>query len=229
MCRAVVTAFLACVGVALIAPQPTSALIVRGERMVDPANNGVGWWRGGGAVAIGPNHILSARHLGGSPGDGFVIDGKTYTSTAITLHPNADLAVIRIKETLPAWHPIANRLKKGNNVYIGGMGRVAGVEQSDGITWSQTREERWGRNKINKIVPGFFEIKFDKGRRLVNECHFAHGDSGSGVFIKAGNVYQLVGIATHTEGAEISRWGAKGVGVDVTYYRSWIESAVNTL
>lgn len=226
MRRVVLSTAIALAGLSFTATTPTSALIVRGERMPDPAANGVGWWRGATAVAIGPNHILSARHLGGSPGDGFLIDGKNYPSTAVTLHPSADLAVIRVKGQLPGWHTIASRARKGNNVYLGGMGRVAATEQADGITWSTTREERWGRNKLAKVVGGLFEIKFDQSNRLVNEAQFAHGDSGAGVFILAGGTLQLVGIATNVQGSEISRWGSKGVGVDVTVHRAWIEGAM---
>jgi hypothetical protein len=219
-------AIVAAAALILGAASHTPALVVRGNRMPDPAGNGVGWWRGATAVAIGPNHILTARHLGGAPGDGFILDGKTYESLAIHVHPNADLAIVRVKGDIPSWHAIANRAKKGSNVYIGGFGRVAGVEQADGITWSNLREERWGRNKLNKVVAGFFEIKFDKNRRLVNEAQFAHGDSGAGVFVLTGGTLQLVGIATNVQGSEIAAWGSKGVGVDVTTYRAWIESVM---
>lgn len=210
-------------GLGLLTPAQTTALIVQGEPMTAPAGNGVGWWRGATAVAIGPRHILSARHLGGTVGEGFILDGVPYASVKITNHPTADLALIELNADIPVWHDIAVRAKKGDSVFIGGLGRVAGTSSSGGIQWSSTRDERWGRNKLASVKGGRFTIKFDKGRKgVVNEAIFAHGDSGAGVFIEVQGELQLVGIATNVQGNEFAAYGSMGSGVDVTSLRGWI-------
>lgn len=211
----------ACLG--LWTTADSSALVVQGPMLADPTPNGVGWWRGASAVAIGPRHIISAKHLGGVPGEGFLIDGVAYPSVKITQHPTADFAIIELATDLPYWHDLGIRAKKGDQVWIGGLGQVAGVASGGGIQWSNGREERWGRNKLDKVKNGRFEIKFDKGNKaLPNEAIFSMGDSGAGVFTQVNGSLQLVGIATNVQGSGVATYGQKGSGVDVTAYRGWI-------
>ncbi len=199
------------------------ALVVPSGNMAEPTNY-VGWWRGATGVAVGPRHVLSARHLAGVAGEGFQLDGQWYTAVRVTNHPQLDIALIVVDRDLPGYHPIASRIRKGDRVLLAGLGRGAAGIDRGGVSWSDLRTERWGENVVAGAKKGLITVKLRKPRKaLAHEAVFAHGDSGGGVFVgHSSGVPALAGIAVGADGDGYSRYGASGYALDVTGLMPWI-------
>src|SRR5690606_40595969 len=76
----------------------------------DGALAGSGWqylgsWGSTIGVAVGPNHFLTARHVGGSVGDTFLFGGSQYTVTGSHDSPTSDLTLWTVSGILPLHAP----------------------------------------------------------------------------------------------------------------------------
>lgn len=189
----------------------------------------------GSAVAIGPNHLLTAGHVGGNPNEYTLIDGVKYTAVESYLPPHdpgrsgpPDLRVIQVDKTLPVYNTLyGGSLASGMKVTLIGYGQdgqdldfasVQPIAGTEGIG-------RWGTNTVNR--PGLRSSNgnsqlFDMAYFRTNtpyEAMAAQGDSGGGVFIKVDDTWQLAGIIS-----SISPQHTHTFAVSLPDYRDWIQS-----
>jgi len=179
------------------------------------ANSGwqwVGTWGGFQATAVGPSHILAAKHVGGAVGEGFTLNGVTYTATAFFDHPTSDLRLWKIQGTLPSWAPLY-RLpdENGKAIVVFGRGVTRGPEvRVNGVLkgWQFGPGDgrlRWGRNVIMDVLPNVagwgsvLAAKFD-APGVENEAFFTVGDSSGPAFIQDGATWRLAGLGAYVDG-----------------------------
>lgn len=132
-----------------------------------PAASAVGrWGDNASAVAINPNHILTARHPGGGVGTPVVFGGTSYVAAEITPVGNADLRIVRITTTggQPANLGIFTPVFTGSDAppldfTIGGYGRGRGADLTTtggtyGYQWAAEGNTslRFGRNRIDSTA-----------------------------------------------------------------------------
>lgn len=184
------------------------------------------WW-GGSAVAIAPNYILTANHVGHQPTDYLEINGVKYHAIAYFNVPASlgapDIQVIKVDGTLPVYKTIfTGELKKGTPVTLIGYGMTGTIadgkanevyvgDQSDPIN-SPVGIRRWGTNLLSKDADSRFHIGLDD-TMTDYEAMPGGGDSGGGMFVKVGDQWQLAGTITETDG-----------GIALPKYAKWINS-----
>ncbi len=119
---------------------------------------------------------------------------------------------------------------------------LPGNPNATGFLWDSTRTKRWGTN--NTIAASAFEDVGSPGTPVnvrafrsnfsnagVNETQSATGDSGSGVFILNGGVWELAGITLAIGGfsgqpAETAVFGNETYYADLSFYRNQILSII---
>jgi len=174
-----------------------------------------GQWGGFLGTAISPNHFVTAKHIGGTVGNGFTFnfDSTTYTTTAKYDDPNSDLTIWRVSGTLPAYAPLyTGSSEVGQNLVVFGRGTQRGGAVLLGGTllrgwlWGAADGvQRWGENQVAGIAFGgagigqLLRADFNAGAG-VNEAHLSDGDSGGGVFIQEGGIWKLAGINYAVDG-----------------------------
>ncbi len=169
-----------------------------------------GSWRNYLGTAIAPHYFISASHIGGAVGEVFVLNGVSYTTTALFDDPDTDLRIWRVCGAFPAYAPLYTA---SNEVGKGIVDVGTGTQRGDPVTTAGNKNNgwhwgnndgvrRWGENVVAKIVD-FSTITSGLGQMLqmnfdanggANECDLSTGDSGGGVFIKDGQVWKLAGI-----------------------------------
>ena len=173
------------------------------------ADSGWQWtgnWRGYQGAPIGPHHFLAARHVGGSVGDEFILDGVHYKTTAYTDDPLSDLRVWATRETFPSWAPLLRApVETGRGLVVFGRGMVRGAEVRannvlKGWQWAASDGKlRWGQNTVVGYVNAgrnWGELAyalFDQAGGP-NEASLATGDSSAPVFINDGAGWKLAGV-----------------------------------
>ncbi len=178
----------------------------------------------GSCVAIGPNHFITAQHVDHSNAGLNIVDGvHTYTVvdhySAPDMFPSngviPDLLILRIAETLPSWHPIANpwdlgltgdRTQSGVPIgafIFGGFGDTN--TQGNWAPVLDNHAERWGyldwdaTYTFESGYKGDFNTSARIQGTLYNKannnrvCPCLH-DSGGGFFMLSGGNLYLVGI-----------------------------------
>lgn len=171
---------------------PAAAVIVPGaqQRNTSPPTGplaNAGWqWQGqfGGFLGtpIGPNHFLTAAHIGhgvGTPiyyrdGSGTVV---SYPTIAQFLDPSSDLRIMQIAGTFDSWAPMWDASIDGSEVgralFVTGRGTARGAEvlgpsstaqpfalgrkptELKGWLWdADDRVQSWGTNTVGAIVNG---------------------------------------------------------------------------
>ncbi len=168
-----------------------------------------GYWGGFQGAAIGPHHFIAARHVGGTVGDPFVLNGVSYTTIASFDDTVSDLRVWQISETFPDWAPLYRASNEvGRSLIVFGRGLTRGVEVRDVATntlrgWQWGTGDgrlRWGQNAVASSVNGgsywgeLLYATFD-ATGGTNEAHLAVGDSSGPVFINDGTGWKLAGVA----------------------------------
>jgi PKD repeat protein len=205
---------------------PSSSEAVLFKSTADPAYNtnapggaliNSGWqYEGSWGVFLGtpiaPNFFLAAHHIGGAPGDVFMLNGFAYHTTAFFDDPNSDLRVWQVAETFPDYAPLYTSVNEvGKHCVLFGRGTqrgpaviVSGV--TNGWQWGGSDAvERWGENDVSSTITGgaglgdFLRQTFDRGAGS-NECQISVGDSSGGLFIQNGSVWQLAGIQYAVDG-----------------------------
>lgn len=185
----------------------------------DPAQNtteptgelaGSGWqyqgrWLGFLGTVVSPRHFITAKHVGGSVGGGFVFQGETYTTVGV-VNNGSDLNVWEVAGTFPHYAPLAQTASPtGQPVVIFGRGTRRGAEvivndQLKGWTWGAADGVlRWGENVVAGKQGSLLKFNFDRAGGP-NEVHLSSGDSGGGIFVNDAGTWKLAAIAYAVEG-----------------------------
>ena len=215
----------------LVTPRPAQAIIFYGSG--DPAFNatqptgilaGSGWqysgsWVGATAVAVAPNWILTARHIGdGASGDTFTLtDGTSFTSvmkieSGPGLGGDVDLTLVKLNGAFNNYAPLyTGSNEKGKDFTVFGRGGPRGAEVRDGGNilhgWLWNSSDgvmRWGENNVATFadwsaIGDELLLRADFNRNPSsptrgNEATVSPGDSGGGLFINDGGIWKLAGI-----------------------------------
>ena len=176
-----------------------------------------GIWGGFLGTAIATNYFITARHVGGSAGDLFTLNGVQYATTAAYDDPDSELRIWRICGSFPLFAPLYRQTNEVNQslVVIGRGTRrgdpvtttpFLGTVKTNGWHWDGSLYDgviRWGENEVAAIFNGDVLFGTGVGELLqatfdadvgANECHLSIGDSGGAVFIKDGATWRLAGI-----------------------------------
>ena len=164
-------------------------------------------------TAIAPNFFITAKHVGGSNEQEFILNGSTYHAIASFRDPNSDLCLWQVAETFPAYAPLYTATNEvGKHLVVFGRGTQRGDEvivasESKGWKWGTGDSvKRWGENDVFAITDegaGLGEMivaTFDRGA-APNEAHLSVGDSGGAVFIQDGTTWKLAGINYSVSGS----------------------------
>lgn len=168
-----------------------------------------GYWASCMGTAIAPNYFITAKHVGGTIGSAFVLDGTSYTTTAVYNDPSSDLAIWKVNTAFSSWAPIYTASDEiGSSLVVFGAGYGRGTEvwmdgDQKGWQWGANAVKRWGENVVtgttnyNGSTLLYANFDADAG---VNEATLAISDSGGGVFILQDSVWSLAGINYAVEG-----------------------------
>jgi hypothetical protein len=192
-----------------------------------------GNWGSFTGTPISPRHFITAGHVGGSTGQTFSLNGKTYTTNAMYDDPSTDLRIYRITGTFPSYAPIyTGTYETGKRAMIFGRGTQRGSEVRKstvlkGWKWGyQDRIKSWGENLVSGYVNGGTGIgqvlKFTFNRQgtsgaQYNEGALSTGDSAGGVFINDGGKWKLAGINYLVDGP-FSLSGVNGTGFNASVF-----------
>jgi hypothetical protein len=189
-CRAVITLG----GTGRNTSAPTGALANSGWQYEGYAGSFTG-------TAIGPNSFITAKHIGSLLGGSFGFDGQSYPITAQTVDPYSDLVVYTVAGTLPAYATLypADQSESGQTMIMFGRGVDRGAPvnvngQLKGWQWgSGDGSLSWGTNTVTGDYGAMYGWQFSNNGDP-NEGQVASGDSGGGVFIDNGGVWELAGV-----------------------------------
>lgn len=172
-------------------------------------------------VVIGPNHILTARHVGGSVGSSITVAGKTYKVSKVTTFGSADLKLLHMKNTsggnanFSKYAPLYTGSSEiGKNIVLMGRGKGRGSKmtyngKTYGYYWG-SGGFRTGANKVSgsgSLSAGGYtsqtiSIDFDpvgSSSAVKWEAMNGGSDSGSGWFVYDGGRWKTIGIAIAVE------------------------------
>ncbi len=171
-----------------------------------------GDWIGFLGTPIAPQFFVAAKHIGGSVGDLFVLNGFTYHTVAFTDSPTSDLRLWQVAETFPSYAPLYTATSEsGKSCVVFGRGTqrgapviVSGV--TNGWQWgARDSVKRWGENVVASIVNGgagvgdLLQVNFDRSAGA-NECHLSVGDSSGALFIQSSGAWRLAGVHYAVDG-----------------------------
>jgi len=180
-----------------------------------------GSWSAFLGTPISPQHFITAKHLGGSPGLKFAIEGVEYTTTAVFDDPGSDLRIWKVRGRFASFAQLYPRTDEvGKDMVVFGRGTQRGAEVTvtglpgstlGGWLWGAADgRKRWGQNRVAGVVTRsggpatgagtaigesgeLLRISFDADGGP-NEAHLSAGDSGGGLFIQDGGIWKLAGI-----------------------------------
>ncbi len=168
-----------------------------------------GYWAGCLATPIASNFFITGQHVGGSVGDAFLLNGTSYTTTAVYDDPGSDLAIWKVSTAFSSWAPLYTAANEaGSPLVVFGSGNGPGAAvlvdgQLKGWQWFGYSAERWGENVVTGTInyngSTLLYANFDHGAG-VNEATLASGDSGGGVFIQQNSVWSLAGVNFAVDG-----------------------------
>ncbi len=216
---------------------------------VEPAGeySGSGWqWQGRfglfSGTLISPRVFISARHIGGEPGDNFDLGGESGRVLSYCADPESDLILWKLDRGFSSFAPLADRAPfQGREVIAFGRGSIRGEPvhspplpeegQLRGWAWGDYDGRlRWGTNLISgyrdaggRVLPSgslaatrFVECRFDAGHSP-HECHLSRGDSGGGLFFQSGGGQWLL-LAVHHSVSGPYRLRADGPDVNASLF-----------
>jgi hypothetical protein len=182
-----------------------------------------GSWGSFLGTPIAPRYFIAAKHVGGTIGQAFTLNGFSYNTVANYPDPNSDLQIWQVAETFPIYAPLfTNSNEVGKHCVVFGRGTQRGdpviVDKTNGWGWGGSDGvKRWGENDIRTNVNGggslgqLLYATFDRSAGS-NECHLSVGDSSGGMFITNGGVWKLAGIHYAVDEPFISTNGVNGSG-----------------
>jgi len=185
----------------------------------DSADSGWQWqgrWGYFTGTPIASNLFLTAKHIGGTVGDPFLFQDVPYPAVASYPDAETDLVVWQVCGSFPTVAPLYDGPGEvGCDCVLLGRGSIRGAEVTctneagpilKGWLWgSPDGRLRWGKNTITEIVDSqngigkLLVAAFDQDG-LPDEACLAGGDSGSGLFIRNGDRWQLAGINYAVDG-----------------------------
>jgi hypothetical protein len=176
-----------------------------------------GRWHGVLGTPIGPNHFITATHVGGAVGDTFTLNGAQYITTARHVDANSDLTIWQVSTSFNDWAPLYTTSDEaGKNFVVFGRGtkRGAAVQVGAGLTavtkgWLWGDHDgviRWGENTVEEILDvrqvalgPLLRATFDSGAGP-NEAMLSFGDSSGAAFINDAGTWKLAGINYAVDG-----------------------------
>jgi hypothetical protein len=163
-------------------------------------------------TAISSEYFITAKHIGGTVGSSFSLNGSNYTTTAVYTDPGADLAIWRISGSFSTWAPLdTNTNDVGKHTVVFGRGTQRGNPvivsgRTNGWHWGAADGvQRWGENDVSATLNAgaglglLLACAFDRNANS-NECQLSVGDSGGGMFIQDGSTWKLAGIHFGVDG-----------------------------
>jgi hypothetical protein len=204
--------------------------------------DGSGWhlqgsWSAFLGTPISPQHFVTAKHLGGSPGLRFSLEGIEYTTTAVFDDPDSDLRIWKIRGRFPQFAELYPRTDEvGKDLVVFGRGTQRGSEVTvdlllgssvKGWQWGVADgRKRWGQNRVGGVASrtqgpiagdasafaesgDLLKVPFDADAGP-NEAHLSAGDSGGGLFIQDGGTWKLAGINFLVDGLYNTSDGGPG-------------------
>lgn len=217
-----------CCAAVAFASSGASAIVVEGMNpLPQPANGYIAQWNGCTAVAVAPNWVLTARHVGGIVGGLCIVRGQWFQAAEIRPHPWLDLQLVRVTETLPGWHGLAPTPTPGTQVVIGGWGATTTgpLDGGNGWNWNGPHVETWGANVLENVGAAMmFRFEAPSAPAWVpHEASLAANDSGAGMFVQSPDGRLLLsGIAVSVSGYGASMYGTSCYCIDVFPVREWI-------
>lgn len=164
-------------------------------------------------TVVGPEHILTARHLGVRANALVRLDGLLYRTLTVTNLPQTDLSLLRVAGRFARWAPFYGKPDEAGKVAtVFGRGLARGgpiFHETDGTNalrgwfWGAADgRPRWGTNVIEEaFAPGVA----DEGAILTasfdanagdDEATLTGGDSGGGLFLRdTDGQWKLAGVA----------------------------------
>lgn len=201
------------------------------------ANSGWQWtgtFIGFCGVPVGPSSFLTAAHIGGTVGDRFEWNGRSYRTVAQQTDTAADLRLWHVAGQFASNAPVATQdLRAGDMVVVLGRGATRGseilVDRGQGPTlagWNWGRMDwniRWGTNTVELLIDGtniglygpVAGCRFDQARGA-DEAMLSTGDSGGPLFVRRGNTWQLA--AVHFAVQSSYNTVASGTGANGTIF-----------
>ena len=175
---------------------------------------GSGWelqgrWGSFLGTPVAPSWFLAAKHVGGSVGQVFTLNGVNYVTVARVNHPTADLTLWKVSSTFPSYATLYTSLDEvGKPLMVYGRSAARGAEVNvekatptalRGWRWGGAGmgTVRWGQNVVQGAATlGGAQYLIASFDRLggPNEATLATGDSSGGVFIREGTAWKLAGI-----------------------------------
>jgi hypothetical protein len=162
---------------------------------------------------IAPQFFISAAHIFGTTNDVFVFNGVIYHPVAQFTTLDSDLSIWQVAETFPYYAPLYTASGETNSpVVVFGRGTDRGATVivgglTNGWTWGATNwVERWGQSDVSSVtnfgtgVGELLRCTFVGGAGS-NECDISEGDSGGGLFIENGGVWELAGVNYGSDGS----------------------------
>lgn len=218
----------------LIGVSPASAVVLHPgydntSGLSKPNANVVGK-AGASVVAIAPQYVLTARHIGLKEGSTVKFGSKSYKVKQTWTFGTADLELARIDGKLSHYAPLytkTDELRK--TIVVGGYGKGRGSTdtykgKAYAYNWGSSGL-RFGANKIDgsgTIRAGGYtskslSIDFDpagSSTAVKYEAAMAMLDSGAGWFIKDGGTWKTIGISVAVESSGESKFRGKTGMVD---------------
>lgn len=219
-----------------LAPLAGGVVVSGRDPLPRPTNSYVASWNGSSAVAIAPTWLITAKHVGGSAGQGVWMNGLWYTAVEVVQHPSLDAMLVRVDPAtpLPGYHRLADAPLRNDPVLLGGMGVTAGndvnLESGErGYDWSGPRQETWAANTVS-TVGSFIAINFSPPSDPTATPHegiFAVNDSGAGLFtIAADGELELAGVAVSVFGWGMSVYGTTAFALSTARWADWARTII---
>jgi hypothetical protein len=169
-----------------------------------------GRWQFALGTVIGPRQFVTARHLGGAPGDAFEFRGLHYRTVALTNRPGTDLNLVTVAGRFADFAPLNTGAREvGRPLMLFGRGGRRGQAVPGRGWWVGDYDgvQRWGTNTVKGSVavnqsPVGELLAFDfSGSAGADEGIYSGGDSGSGAFVfDRDGLWKLAGVGYAVEG-----------------------------
>lgn len=202
---------------------------------VDTTWSWVGQIGGCSAVAIGPETVITAAHVGA--GD-FVLNGISYGMASTIAAPKIggsaiDLRVVQLSDVLPGWYSLGDSASNKSAVTMVGYGAAGVVNSVDsGYVVSGGGARHAGDNKISShnAAKGYGPtLRSMLG--AAGQSALTLGDSGGGWFVKG----KLVGISSFTfltkskpmyGWAKSAYFGSSAIDLTDSKVKKWVKSQI---